>query len=239
MLRNIGLMRRRPPAFLAQCADRYGPVVRFPMPRSEVWLVSDPDDVRRVLQGNHKAYGKRTIQYDTLALVTGTGPAGVGRRPVASDATGDVAGIPPRPGRRDGDVRARGVHGVGRTDVRPGRDRARPGCRHARAHPGDRGGDPAGRQPRRTRRSARRRGDDRAARRGGQSAAAAADPGVVADAGQPPAAGVDGGAGRRGRGRDRCPQEGRARHRHALAADHCHGRGRRDRKPRCATRWSP
>lgn len=73
MLLNIGQMRRRPPAFLAQCADRYGPVVRFPMPRSEVWLVSDPDEVRRVLQGNHKAYGKRTIQYDTLALVTGTG----------------------------------------------------------------------------------------------------------------------------------------------------------------------
>ncbi len=73
MLRNIGLMRRRPPAFLAQCAERYGPVVRFPMPRSEVWLLSDPNDVRRVLQGNHKAYGKRTIQYDTLALVTGSG----------------------------------------------------------------------------------------------------------------------------------------------------------------------
>jgi cytochrome P450 len=73
MLRNIGLMRRRPPVFLAQCAARYGPIVRFPMPRSEVWLVSDPVDVRRVLQGNHKAYGKRTIQYDTLALVTGTG----------------------------------------------------------------------------------------------------------------------------------------------------------------------
>jgi cytochrome P450 len=73
MLRNIGLMRSRPPAFLAQCAERYGPVVRFPMPRSEVWLISDPIDVRRVLQGNHKAYGKRTIQYDTLALVTGTG----------------------------------------------------------------------------------------------------------------------------------------------------------------------
>jgi cytochrome P450 len=73
MLRNIGLMRRRPPQFLAQCADRYGPVARFPMPRAEVWLVTDPDDVRRVLQVNHKAYGKRTIQYDTLALVTGTG----------------------------------------------------------------------------------------------------------------------------------------------------------------------
>jgi cytochrome P450 len=73
MLRNIGLMRRHPPKFLAQCAERYGPVVRFPMPRSEVWFISDPEDVRRVLQGNHKAYGKRTIQYDTLALVTGTG----------------------------------------------------------------------------------------------------------------------------------------------------------------------
>ncbi len=73
MLRNIGRMRSAPPVFLAQCAERYGPVVRFPMPRSEVWLVSDPVDVRRVLQGNHKAYGKRTIQYDTLALVTGTG----------------------------------------------------------------------------------------------------------------------------------------------------------------------
>lgn len=73
MLRNIALMRSRPPVFLAQCAERYGPVVRFPIPRSEVWLVSDPVDVRRVLQGNHKAYGKRTIQYDTLALVTGTG----------------------------------------------------------------------------------------------------------------------------------------------------------------------
>ncbi len=73
MLRNIALMRSRPPVFLAQCAARYGPVVRFPIPRSEVWLVSDPVDVRRVLQGNHRAYGKRTIQYDTLALVTGTG----------------------------------------------------------------------------------------------------------------------------------------------------------------------
>ena len=73
MLANIGLMRRRPPDFLAQCAERYGPVVRFPIPKSDVVLVTDPVDVRRVLQSNHTAYGKRTIQYDTLALVTGTG----------------------------------------------------------------------------------------------------------------------------------------------------------------------
>ncbi len=73
MLANIALMRSAPPEFLAQCAERYGAVVRFPIPRSEVFLVSDPADVRRVLQGNHTAYGKRTIQYDTLALVTGSG----------------------------------------------------------------------------------------------------------------------------------------------------------------------
>lgn len=73
MLQNIRLMRSRPPEFLAQCATRYGPIVRFPLPRSEVWLISDPGDVRRVLQGNHTSYGKRTIQYDTLARVTGSG----------------------------------------------------------------------------------------------------------------------------------------------------------------------
>ena len=73
MLANIRLMRQRPPDFLAQCAQRYGPVVRFPIPRSEVLFISDPVDVRRVLQQNHKAYGKRTVQYDTLALVTGSG----------------------------------------------------------------------------------------------------------------------------------------------------------------------
>ena len=73
MLANIAAMRRRPGDFLAQCSQRYGPVVRFPIPRSDVLLVTDPVDVRKVLQGNHTAYGKRTIQYDTLALVTGSG----------------------------------------------------------------------------------------------------------------------------------------------------------------------
>jgi cytochrome P450 len=73
MLANVRLMRAAPPQFLAQCTERYGPVVRFPIPRSEVFLVTDPRDIRRVLQANHTAYGKRTIQYDTLALVTGHG----------------------------------------------------------------------------------------------------------------------------------------------------------------------
>ncbi len=38
-----------------------------------MYFVNHPDGVRQVLQTNHKAYGKRTIQYDALALVTGRG----------------------------------------------------------------------------------------------------------------------------------------------------------------------
>ena len=38
-----------------------------------MYFVNHPDGVRQVLQTNHKAYGKRTVQYDALALVTGRG----------------------------------------------------------------------------------------------------------------------------------------------------------------------
>jgi cytochrome P450 len=73
MVQNIRLMRRDPPAFLAACAERYGAVVAFPIPRASVLYIDDPLDVRRVLQTNHAAYGKRTVQYDALAMITGHG----------------------------------------------------------------------------------------------------------------------------------------------------------------------
>jgi cytochrome P450 len=73
MLRGIGLMRRNPPLFLEKCKQRYGDVVSFPIPRNCVLFVSDPPDVRRVLQQNHVAYQKRTLQYRALATVTGDG----------------------------------------------------------------------------------------------------------------------------------------------------------------------
>ena len=73
MVQSIRLMRRDPTAFLATCAERYGDVVAFPIPRASVLFVNDPLDVRRVLQTNHAAYGKRTVQYDALAMVTGHG----------------------------------------------------------------------------------------------------------------------------------------------------------------------
>ena len=73
MLKAFGLMRRDPLAFLAQCGQRYGRAVTFPIPRTAVLFIDDAAAVRQVLQTNHPSYGKRTIQYDSLALVTGEG----------------------------------------------------------------------------------------------------------------------------------------------------------------------
>jgi len=48
-------------------------MVTFPIPRASVVFVDDATAVRQVLQTNHRSYGKRTIQYDSLSLVTGEG----------------------------------------------------------------------------------------------------------------------------------------------------------------------
>ncbi|MFC3690032.1 cytochrome P450 [Aquipuribacter hungaricus] len=59
--------------FLEETAARYGDVVPFPMNGRPAVLVDGPAGVRRVLQDNHRGYGKETIQYTSLALVTGAG----------------------------------------------------------------------------------------------------------------------------------------------------------------------
>ena len=73
LLRSFGTMRREPLEYLNQIWTAYGDVVQFPIPSPPTYLVSSPQGVRRVLQDNHRAYGKRTIQYDALSLVTGEG----------------------------------------------------------------------------------------------------------------------------------------------------------------------
>ena len=73
MLRALPVIRADPLAFLDQCARAFGPVTAFPVPGRPVLFVSEPALVRQVLQTNHRAYGKRTVQYDALALVTGEG----------------------------------------------------------------------------------------------------------------------------------------------------------------------
>jgi cytochrome P450 len=47
--------------------------VAFPMPTGAVLLVNDPVAARRVLQDNHRNYSKQTVQYASLAAVTGSG----------------------------------------------------------------------------------------------------------------------------------------------------------------------
>jgi cytochrome P450 len=59
--------------FLEATAARYGDVVPFPVRGRPAVLVNGREGVRRVLQDNHKGYGKETVQYTSLALVTGAG----------------------------------------------------------------------------------------------------------------------------------------------------------------------
>jgi len=73
MLREARRMVRDPLGYLGDVVARYGPVVAFPMPRTPVLLVNSPEGARRVLVDNARGYGKRTVQYDTLSLVTGQG----------------------------------------------------------------------------------------------------------------------------------------------------------------------
>ncbi len=73
MLRAVRGIRREPLAFLHQCVHRYGDLVAFPLPGTPVLLVNDPDGARRVLLERHAGYGKATVQYTSLSLVTGIG----------------------------------------------------------------------------------------------------------------------------------------------------------------------
>jgi cytochrome P450 len=73
LLRSIGAIRRDPLAFLAAMRAEHGDLLQFPIPVPATYLVTDPEAVRRVLVTNAKGYGKRTLQYSTLALVTGEG----------------------------------------------------------------------------------------------------------------------------------------------------------------------
>lgn len=73
MLRAFSAIRADPLQFLVTTWRQYGDVVQFPIPRPPSYLVNDPEGVRRVLVGNARNYGKSTIQYRSLSLVTGEG----------------------------------------------------------------------------------------------------------------------------------------------------------------------
>lgn len=73
MLASLRRMLTDPLGYLSWARDEYGAITVFPVADPPAVLVSDPDDVHRVLVAGHRHYTKRTIQYDTLATVTGDG----------------------------------------------------------------------------------------------------------------------------------------------------------------------
>jgi cytochrome P450 len=73
MLRSLRRMLTDPLGYLCYARDTFGPVTVFAVAEPPAILLSNPDDIHHVLVANHRAYTKRTIQYDTLATVTGDG----------------------------------------------------------------------------------------------------------------------------------------------------------------------
>jgi cytochrome P450 len=73
MIRGISAMLRNPLGWLEQVVRTHGDLVALPLPRTPVLLVNTPSGARRVLQENHPNYGKKTVQYGALSLVTGAG----------------------------------------------------------------------------------------------------------------------------------------------------------------------
>lgn len=73
MLRQLRRIQDNPLEFLLGAARRYGAVVQFPVGNLPVYAINHPDGVRHVLQDNARNYSKNTIQFNTLALVTGQG----------------------------------------------------------------------------------------------------------------------------------------------------------------------
>ncbi len=73
MLRALPAIRADPLSFLAVSVARFGPLVAFPLPKTPVLLVNTPAGARRVLVEGAGTWSKQTVQYSSLALVTGSG----------------------------------------------------------------------------------------------------------------------------------------------------------------------
>ncbi len=64
---------RDPLAFLQQQAAQHGDFIQYPLNVATVYHISHPAVIQHVLQTNSKNYSKDTIQYNTLAQITGNG----------------------------------------------------------------------------------------------------------------------------------------------------------------------
>lgn len=73
MAKAFRAVRADPLTFLADVSAQYGDTVAFPVPGPPALLLTEPTDVRHVLQTAARNWGKQTVQYAALARVTGPG----------------------------------------------------------------------------------------------------------------------------------------------------------------------
>lgn len=73
MAKAFTKVRADPLTFLGEVRDEFGDVAAFPVPGVPALLLSDPEDVRRVLQTSARLWTKHTVQYTALARITGNG----------------------------------------------------------------------------------------------------------------------------------------------------------------------
>ncbi|NYE38432.1 cytochrome P450 [Nocardioides cavernae] len=92
MARAFRSVRADPLSFLVKVREQHGDTVSFPVPGAPALLVTDPLDVKRVLQTSARTWSKETVQYAALARVTGPGllasaePSWIEHRRVAAPA---------------------------------------------------------------------------------------------------------------------------------------------------------
>jgi cytochrome P450 len=70
---ELRTLQQGPHEFILTVARTYGGIVRYPVGPLPVYLVTEPEYVRHVLQDNNKAYNKQTFQYKLLSSITGQG----------------------------------------------------------------------------------------------------------------------------------------------------------------------
>lgn len=73
LLPQLGQIRSNTPGYLLEVSRRLGHRVKVQLGKQVVFLLSHPDDLRQVLQDRARRYSKDTIQYNTLASITGRG----------------------------------------------------------------------------------------------------------------------------------------------------------------------
>lgn len=70
---RIPEIQRDPLSFMMRSVAEHGDFIHYPLGLWEVFQVNHPAVIKHILQDNNRNYSKNTIQYNTLAQVTGRG----------------------------------------------------------------------------------------------------------------------------------------------------------------------